>query len=353
MSIDDRYSSLMTRLNAIYESGDIDYDSYNNIFDTITSFYEGKVVNNIPRAEAKKAGNYGKDKLSNEEDLKHYKKRLYRATSGSPLTYANRKLDEYLAPTDYDKEQAKKRGGEGRKFKLTDKDVKKIADSKGKDLAKAVYKGAVRDTVYDVAKQKATTFGSIPGVPMVGASIGSLNQNLGTYTKLAKVGADAIKKIDESDLSENDKKVLKTKARLLTQRYLKQHSNSKNIEDKYMIDLGKSINRELYGKTSSLSEFKKMTKDIESKAKDKENQSAVKDAGVKTAKKIITREIPDKEGVKDLADSAKRAVTSVSSAAYHGSKLAGKVAGKKLTDAVNKKQNEKEPMPAFRPQPEY
>ena len=310
----------------MYDNYDIDYPTYEKVYDEIECFFEGKVVNNIPRSEAKKAGNYGKDKLTDEEDMKHYKKRLYSATTGSPLSYANRKLDQVFAPTEYDKKQAEKRDLPGKKFKLTGKDAKKIADSKGKDLAKAVYKGAVRDTVYDVAKQKATTFGSIPGVPMVGASIGSLNQNIGTYSKLAKVGADAIKKIDESDLSDNDKKVLKTKARLLTQRYLKQHSNSKNIEDKYMIDLGKAINRELYGKTSSLSEFKKMTKDIENKAKDKENQSAVKDAGVKTAKKVITREIPDKEGIKELGTSVKNLATSIPKATYHGASIATKKA---------------------------
>ena len=316
-----KYSDLIDKLNILYEEGNIDYNSYSDLFDNITAYFEGSVVNNIPRSEAKKAGNYGKNKLNDEEALRHYQKRLYRATSGSPLTYANRKLDEYLAPTEYDKEQAAKRGGDGRKFKVTGSDVKKIAKSKGKDLGKAIYRGAARDTIYDVAKQQATTFGAY-SVPGIGGSIGSLNQNLGTYSRLTKVISDTLKKIDNSNLSENDKKILKTKARLLSQRWLKQHSVTKQIEDKYMIDLSKSLNRELFGKTSSLSEIKKLTKDMQSEAKS--NAQEAKDAVSNGAKKAITREIPNKEGVKALGKSVIRTVKSVPEIAYHGTKIAGK-----------------------------
>jgi hypothetical protein len=110
----DNYS-----MDEFFES--IDDDIYDKVYEHMELFIEGKVKNNIPAKEAKKSGNYGKDKLTPEEYDKRAKKRIGATMQGSTFSVMKNIGNSSYGSVYADPE--KEAAYRGKKFKMTAKDA--------------------------------------------------------------------------------------------------------------------------------------------------------------------------------------------------------------------------------------
>lgn len=149
-------------MDEFFES--INDDIYDKVYEHMELFIEGKVKNNIPAKEAKKSGNYGKDKLTPEEYDKRAKKRIRSSMQGTTFdimkNIGNSQYGSIYA--DPEKEAAYR----GKKNKMTTKDIL----THPKEVVKGAAHMAKQQGVEQL-KRAAITQTSVPGFNPVAAAV--------------------------------------------------------------------------------------------------------------------------------------------------------------------------------------
>ena len=251
-------------------------DCYDMIFESVDIYIEGKYVNNISASDAKKAGNYGRDRLSEKEYDKRAKKRIYSTMRGSlfePMRAAGKKAYGSIE-ADPEKEKMYR----GKRNKITLKDIA----THPKDIARGVGNIA-KDQSVEQLKRAAITQSSVPGynpvgavAPGVGKVLGALDVGIsqplgpGSNRNRAK-SLERLSRLEKERLEEIEKngkvdplkeKIRNTKGRITVNRALKTLPQTKEIEKDHTVNVGKTIlGRSLTNKDfSNVDEVKKVFK---------------------------------------------------------------------------------------------
>lgn len=251
-------------------------DIYDEIFESVDIYFEGKFVNNIPADEAKKKGNYGRDKLSEKEYDKRAKKRIYSTMRGSlfePMRAAGKAVYGSIE-ADPEKEKAYR----GKRNKITMKDIA----THPKDVVKGLGNIA-KDQSVEQLKRAAITQSSVPGynpvgavAPGVGKVLGMLDvgvsQPLGpgsnrnrakSLERLSRLEKERLEEIEKNGKVDPTKeKIRNTKGRITVNRAIKTLPQTKEIEKDHTVNVGKTIlGRSLANKDfSNVDEVKKVFK---------------------------------------------------------------------------------------------